>query len=335
VVLVSDYAYPTGGAEEFVRELLAGLKGTFDVELLTWSEDALSPEDVPVHTVGPFGDIRSAWEILDRADILLVVTSFNVRLLARLASDYLRAHRKPAVTVVQTSSHSRPDAGSTVSQERWLASLLQRSSAVVAASTAVKKALDPVRGLAAVHVIENAARLRASAVRERGRSRVSFIGRPVASKGYDYFCQLADDLRETPLRFFANTVSVPPPELHPGITYSYQLSDLELLEFFGNADLVVAPYRYADGLPLAILEAINVGVPVIGFDAPGVGDLLKRYYQLALPPSYPRLREAIFRWAAGELQVTPPTAGQVTEWPTQIAQYQTILLQAARETADR
>lgn len=328
LLVVSDYAYCSGGIEHFVCEFLDFAAARFDCRLLTWSISALTPPGFRAIDVVQCGDVRQAWSCMEQADVIMVLTSFNVRMLARLAQEFLQVVRKPAVTVVQTSGHSDAAAGSAATQEAWLTRLMSASRATVAVSEAVAAALARLEPHAPsnVVVIENAARLSASARRTRGRRGVSFIGRPLPQKGFHHFLRLASDLRASGLEFRANTVSIAVSDGPPNIEFSSVLADDRLLEFFSRTDLLVVPYLHADGLPLAVLEAINCGVPIVGFDSPAVAPLLRRHGQVVVPARYEALRDAVRDWVTGALDVPPPQPGCVPAWDEQFQRYVELLV---------
>lgn len=324
VLVVTDYDFTTGGIEQFVFELAGRLNGGFRCQVLSWTATVLVPAGTDVRLV-EHGDAQAVWSALDAADVVVVVTSFNVRILARLVLDYLGLRAKPLITVVQTSAHSAPGSAAAAAQRAWLDGLLTASQAVVAVSDdvagAIRAAAGRRRDLPPVVVIENAARLRTAAPSPRGSDVVGFIGRPVPQKGFPLFERLADENAHRGLRFKANTVSIPPPRPVPGIEFSYNCTDGELLGFFASVDVLVAPYRHADGLPLALQEALNCGVPVIGFDSPGVGGLLRRHGQAVIEPTYEALEAAVLAWQRGTLRISPPEPGSATGWDTQVRRY--------------
>jgi glycosyltransferase involved in cell wall biosynthesis len=322
LVIVSDYDWPTGGVEEFVHQLVSQADGRYDCRVLSWSERIKLPDGFAGLCVVEHGDVREVWAELDEAELVVVASSFNVRMLARITADYVHARPVPTVTVVHTSGHSR-DASSVGVQECWLRELAVASQRVVAPSIDVRTALSRLRDFPQekIAVIENGARLATVRSRVRGREVVSFIGRPHPQKGFHLFERLVDDLAGSGIAFAANTVSIPSAIAIAGVELSHRLTDAELLRFFAATDLLVAPYLRADGLPLAVLEALNCGVPVIGFDVPGLGTLLRRHGQIVLEPRYEALLAAVRAWRDGRLLVAAPPAGQVRPWHKQADRY--------------
>lgn len=315
VLIVSDYGWPTGGTEEFVKALLVSTARRHRVELLTWASSRTSvPAGIEVTGVDN-GDALAVWSSVVRADVVVVVTSFNVRLLARATQEVLRHDDTPVVTIVQTSAHSSPASAAARHQRDWLTGLISRSEVVVGASGAVidglRALLPDVIAAPPLVLIENGARLVDRTVRDRTGRNVLFIGRPTDSKGYPAFLRLVRELGDQGLNFLANTVSIPPPVTVPEVDYSRCLEDDALLKLLASADLVVAPYWRADGLPLALLEALNCGVPVVGFDSPAVGPLLRRYRQFVVDCDTGAMIRAVRAWSAGDLRIEPPPAGRV------------------------
>ncbi len=334
VAIVSDYDFPTGGIEVFLQQLLKHTAGDLDSTLVTWSSGGPELREVPLVVV-EHGDLRPLWDTLNAADVVLVVTSFNMRALAWLTVDYIRCSPTPAVTVVQTSQHSYPEFSGEPAQRQRLRDLLRLSSVTVAVSDDVAAALvnlvdDPER----LRVIENAARVLPPASnprsRRRGRRHVSFIGRPHPQKGFEHFRRLAYDLSDSGFEFAANTVSIPVLRDDP-IAYSANLSDRQLRDFFDETDLLIAPYLRADGLPLALLEALSCEVPIVGYDSPGVGILLRRYNQLVTPPRYKELEAIIRAWGAGQIDIPTPKATDVPTWQQSAQAYVEVLRSTAAQ----
>lgn len=332
MAVVSDYDFPTGGVEVFTQQVLKETADQLDTTLVTWTGHGPAPPDSVVVRI-EHGDLQQLWRVLDAADVVLVLTSFNVRALAWLTCDYLHVTLRPAVSVVHTSEHSTPGFHGSPAQVHKLQQLVRLSTHSVAVSNDVAAGLTRLFDEAPpIRVIENAARrLPASphtTSRTRGRRRVSYIGRPSPQKGFGDFQRLAHDLHDLRLEFSANTVSIPVAPDDP-ITYSANLSDSELREFFDTTDILVAPYLRADGLPLALLEALACGVPIVGYESAGVGPLLRRYNQLVIPPAYDDLAKTIRDWAAGSIRLQAPPAEQVPTWREAAAEYVEVLRSAA------
>lgn len=326
VTIISDYAWATGGIEEIVSMLLSRLAHAgYECTLVTWPL-AMPIADVHTNVIHiENGDVRPLYEALDMTDYVIIVTGFNVRMLCRAALDVLPNLRKPIMTTIQTSSHSDPAALSVAQQETWLRQIIQVSSATICASDAVK---DNVTRLFAKDVtkskiltIENGARLSDMQTHERGRSRVSFVGRPTHAKGFDLFMRLVDDLASIDITFAANTVSVAPPVAHPRVVWSWQLDDNQLKDFFASTDLLVVPYRSADGLPLAVLEAINCGVPVMAMDSQAVSPVARRYGQPVIEYKYESLKRALLQWRNGEFVWQAPSGGSLASLSQQSDAY--------------
>jgi glycosyltransferase involved in cell wall biosynthesis len=326
--VVSDYSYSAGGVEQFVFEFISRARSIYDLRLLTWDPATLAPDGVPKLYVH-YGDLRPAIAEFERADVVLLMASHNLRLLAVLTMQVLADRPQPLVTVLHTSGHSSPDSAAADSQLSWLLQVLKRSARVVAVSEDVEASVLPLIEEEALKVstIRNGARLSGRGRREIGgrRTTVSFIGRPHEQKGFPLFEKLAYELQGTGLQFQANTVSLPPPSNHSPIDFTYDLDEAGLRAFFDRTDLLVAPYIRADGLPLALLEALNCGVPVVGFDSPGVGRLLRENGQIVIPANYGALREAVSSWARGELLVKPPTQGRIAGWDEQMGHYMRLI----------
>lgn len=328
IAVVSDYAWNTGGVEEFTLELIKNLSQNYQCKFVTWSDTAPSPEDFHDVTTITNGDVRQAWQVILEADYVIVLTSFNVRMLARLSLDLLSSHKKPYMVIVQTSAHSDTSIQSTTQQDAWLTDLINLSSVTICASETVRKSVSQLSGIntkANMKVIENGARLGGTSKRQRAKTRVSFIGRPTHAKGFDLFLRLADDLKGSGLSFAANTVSIPPPEKVDGVEWSWNLNNTELKDFFDDTDLLVVPYRKADGLPLAILEAINCGVPIMAIDSPAVTPLMTRHGQIVVLNDYKSLNQALLAWHKGDLIWKPPVPHTVNTLSEQIYKYLTII----------
>lgn len=88
-------------------------------------------------------------------------------------------------------------------------------------------------------------------------------------------------------------------ELTENVRFLGQLSQRELLEVYANnkVDAVVLPSLH-EGIPVALMEAMSFGIPVVATEVGGVPELLKDGAGLVAPPKNPKaLAEAIARLA--------------------------------------
>ncbi len=326
---MSDYAWSTGGIEEFVSVLLTGLdREQYDCTLVTWQHSTPLTTDTTVIALEN-GDVRPLHEVIRKTDYVIFVTSFNVRLLCRAALDALQGSNIKVITIIQTSTHSDPKASSISQQESWLDQIIQASDITVCVSDAVKvnvaRILSQKSAESKIITIENGARLLDTQTYTRGRTRVSFIGRPTHAKGFDLFMRLVDDFGSTDIKFAANTVSIPPPVADPRVDWSWQMDKEKLKEFFASSDLLVVPYRSADGLPLAVLEAINCGMPIMALDSQAVTPLAHRYKQPVIKQDYASLKRALLKWHSGKLSWSAPVGGSVPSLSEQVDAYLDVM----------
>ncbi|MBI3090242.1 MAG: glycosyltransferase [Candidatus Tectomicrobia bacterium] len=134
-----------------------------------------------------------------------------------------------------------------------------------------------------------AGRLRAELGIDRGTPLIGFVGRLVAVKDPDLFLEIAAAWRDAP----ATAPSLPPPcfaiigggELGPALERRCRALGLagrvrfcgwrrDLEAIYADLDAVVLTSRN-EGLPVALLEAMAAGVPVLAADVGGVADLLE------------------------------------------------------------
>lgn len=287
------------------------------------------------------GDIRDAVEELERGDLVFLQTSWNVRLLALLAAEYCGERGRPLISAIHTSSHSTPEAASRPLQRGWLARTIAASSRIVCVSEAVAESLAELVEVAgaAVTVIPNASRFRATG-ETRGigpRRIVSYIGRPTPAKGIADFVALAKMLSDTDLRFRCNTVdSDTGDQLQPlpsNFELCYGLSDSEMEAFFAETNVVVATYRHSEGLPLAVVEALSLGIPAIGYDSPGLGQLLRDHGQFMTEIGDIEALAAVLRaWDSGRFEFPLPAGPPSRGWRAAVDQYLAVFAEVA-ETA--
>lgn len=333
VLIVSDYAYPAGGIEVFIDEIVNATNTIIMYRILTWhpSEDTKPRRELaPTHRVN-CGDIAGAWAELDWADLIFFQSSWNIRLLGALVRDYCKETKKHLVTVVHTTSNSNTDLCSDKYQRTLFSEIVKISSVVVCVSYDVLSSLrslniDLEKERTKYQVIENATRFNFAITRVKGRRVVSFVGRPTHAKGIDIFLNAVSRLADTDLMFKLNTVSLPPPDearsLRNIIEVSYLLSNDEMIDFYESTDLLIVPYRNSDGLPLTILEALSCGVPIVGFDSLGVSSILNRYKQMVLKSQCPsELVKMIKSWSDGKISIAAPVPHTIPTWEQQAKKY--------------
>ena len=331
VLIVSDYAYPSGGIEVFIDEIITATNALIEYRVLTWlpsSGTKAREELVPTYRIN-CGDISGAWDEMDWADVVFFQTSWNVRLLATLVRDYCNISNKPLVTVIHTTSNSNDALGASKYQSLLLSEIINLSKMVVGVSQDV---INSLRSLNMAHnnyqVIENASRFQRVNKKLKTRKTIAFVGRPTAAKGIDIFIGIVENLADTDLRFKLNTVSLPPPEevkKFSKIETSYLLSNEELMDFYDSIDLLVVPYRHSDGLPLTVLEALSCGVPIIGLESLGVTDVLNRHKQMVVKSNnVTEISQIIRSWANGAISIELPKRIDIPTWKQQAKKYAEI-----------
>jgi len=334
VLIISDYAYPVGGIEVFIDEIVLATKESIDYRILTWSpfeETEKRTETAPTIRV-ICGDYSQIWNELDWADLLFYQASWNIRLFASIIRDYCNLTHKALVSVIHTSSNSNNDRSCSLFQRELLKDIIKVSNTVVGVSGDVIDSLLSLDESSKVKYlkIENASRFYFCSDIEKGKKVVSFIGRPTKAKGIDIFVELIFRLKDTDLDFNVNTVSIPLPDnfkkslenLGKSVKYQFLLSDEEMLDFYKSTDLLIVPYRHSDGLPLTILEALSCGIPIIGLDASGVSDILLRHNQIVLKFSdVNELANIVRKWHEGKINLKIPNIKNVANWDEQAMKY--------------
>ncbi len=330
VLVVSDYAYPSGGVEVFIDEIILATNSLIEYRLLTWFPSVgtkARTELVPTYRIN-CGDISGAWKELDWADVVFFQTSWNVRLLGVLLRDYCSISNKPLVTVIHTTSNSNIALCANQYQNLLLSEIINVSNVVVGVS---KDVVNSLRLLTTsktpdYRIIENATRFHSVNIKPKKRETIAFIGRPTNAKGIDIFLDIVKSLSDTDLKFKLNTVSLPPPveasKFSNIIETNYLLSDEELIKFYESIDLLVIPYRHSDGLPLTILEALSCGVPIIGLESLGVTDVLNRHKQMVIKSNdVNEISNIIRAWVNGTILIEPPKQIDIPTWKQQAKKY--------------
>jgi len=170
--------------------------------------------------------------------------------------------------------------------------LLAHAGALVAVSEALAARLGDMgipRGRMAV--VPNAVRSVAAASRAGEGAYALVAGRLVEEKGFDVAVRAAREAgvplrvagegpEEARLRELAAGGGGPEPagarEPAGGVTFLGRLSAEEVARERRGAAVVLAPSRYEDPCPMAVIEALADGVPVLGSDRGGIPELVGR-----------------------------------------------------------
>jgi len=106
---------------------------------------------------------------------------------------------------------------------------------------------------------------------------VGFVGRLSPEKGVDMVIKAAKRLPGVPFKlagsaqgYFSDIRNLP-----ENVTLAGQLNSEDLWEFYRNARLLVAPSRWYEGLPMAIIEGMSASKPVIASDLGGLGEVVE------------------------------------------------------------
>jgi glycosyltransferase involved in cell wall biosynthesis len=232
--------------------------------------------------------------------------------------------------VLHTTSHSNPDAESRAIQQAWLADILRQSARVICVSEGVRHSIAGLKDDRDVEVIENASRFRPADCRRAGVEDdgkvIAYVGRTAAAKGADDFFRIAGKLRDTDLRFVCNGVY---PDIErfaerapDNVEFCHSLDADGMLKLYCRCHAVVATYRRSEGLPLALLEALSLGVPVLGYGSPGVADLLARHNQFVVEVGdWQAIAQRIRSWRSDGILFSHPHAEAVPHWSDAAEQY--------------
>lgn len=318
VVLYTD-ATAFGGAEAVMGHLVAGLDGRFAIEVL--GVDAAVAEAVASRRPGvEAGVVPRVRHKLDLAAIAGHVRAVRERrpaiLHAHLRTPWSCQYALLAGVVtpgVRTIATEHLPLASSVALQRWLKrGLVSRLDAHVAVGEEAARLVERHAGLrsGSVRVIPNgvpAPEGLPARPEHGGPAIVGSLGRLEAQKGYDVLVRalpalpgvaavlVGDGSERVALERLAGELGVSD---RLRITGWLEEGRAELAAF----DVFVLPSRY-EGLPLAVLEAMLAGVPVVASDVGSVRDAIRDGHTgLLVPPGdATRLAGAIRRALEPEL----------------------------------
>jgi glycosyltransferase involved in cell wall biosynthesis len=321
-----------GGAERLVADVVPRLdRGRFEPQvayLLPWKDHLVAPlrdAGIPVHCLDVKRHTDLRWTgrlraMLDgRFDLVHAHLPF-AGIGARRAAHRIPAQRRPAVVYTEHNQWARYRLPT-----RWAnARTFAMNDAVIAVSESVREGMDAKGGRAMppVHVIENgvdADALRAQAMTPRAarealglpldRFVVGTVGGITPKKGHVHLVRAAREVLERyPKTVFAfvglEAVAEPVREeiARLGLTGSVRLLGVreDASKTMPAFDVFCLPSLF-EGLPIALLEALSVGVPSVASAVGGVPGVLQHGGGTLVPPGdEPALAAALIGLIEGD-----------------------------------
>ena len=114
-----------------------------------------------------------------------------------------------------------------------------------------------------------------SALPQKGEGYIAFAGRLSAEKGVDLIAKTAKLMPEHTIYVAGDGPDKNILENIPNIKLVGFLSGQKLIDFMGNAKVLLVPSVWYENCPLSILEAQCMGVPVIAMNSGGMAELIK------------------------------------------------------------
>jgi glycosyltransferase involved in cell wall biosynthesis len=306
-----------GGAERLLVDMVAARdqrRFDYEVAYVLRDQDALVPAiragGTPVHSLGAShnGDLR--WMIALRR--LLVTGSYDVvhfhlpyaAALGQLVVASLARSDRPGVVYTEHSLWDR----SRVINRALLRGSMASGERLVAVSEASYEALpEPLRRRATtvVHgvdlsrsdaLVARRAELRVLVRHELGVDEDEFLFMTVANlrpeKGYDVLLDAARDIADRGLRIRIAAVGRGPlatalrarhAEMALGDRFQFLGQRDDVLRLLAGADAFVLASHH-EGLPVALMEATSLGMPIVASDVGGVPQILEDQVDAILVP---------------------------------------------------
>ena len=112
-------------------------------------------------------------------------------------------------------------------------------------------------------------------IAKKGEGYIAFAGRISAEKGVELIAKTAKLLPEHTIFVAGDGPDKNILENIPNIKLVGFLSGEKLVEFMGNAKVLLVPSVWYENCPLSILEAQCMGIPVIAINSGGIAELIK------------------------------------------------------------
>jgi len=342
ILIVTDYSYPAGGIEVFLDEIIQNSNSfKFEYKILTWQPSSgTAPRATTVDTIRiECGQMEAAMDCLDWSDLVFYQASWNIRAFSIILLELIQLKNKPLVSVFHTSESSSEVCKHTKEMTFIVSKIVNKSDSLIAVSDTVALSLKKEfpSDCDKLIVIPNAPRF-ADVKSRKGKSNIGFIGRPFFAKGYDIMQEVMMNLEAFDFNFLINTVSLPAPNGTEfdknGVEYSFLLSDEELKKWYQQIDLLVVPYRKADGLSLAVLEAISCGVDVISTPSKSLKDLIGETHNNLIQSFCAReISQSILAWRAGDLDLSTSNIVLPSKnWSEVSRRYEEVFINAIRKS---
>ncbi len=290
VLIATPYYAPKLGGLERYAQIIAEHLATdgWEVHVLTSGQTRgmAKLNGVTVHTL-------SAWAVLANTPINPLWSLQARRLIQQLQPDVINVHapvpsmalavalatgKTPLVVTYHAGSmkkgHLLPDSLIWIYEQLFLPQLLQRATAIICASNFVRNDFLSSRKAKSTTITPGVdSQLFVPAPNKQVANRVLFIGDfRDPRKGLNY---LIEAIRLTP-QAKLRVVGQGSGQLAPGVEYLGVLTGADLIHEIQSANLLVLPsITKAESFGMVLLEAMACGVPVIGSDIGGIGQVIK------------------------------------------------------------
>lgn len=263
-----------GGIESHIIELVQGLMEhtQHEIDLMFWhSYNAAHPitiqlnllysNDSRLHYIDAHRSIKEFIRYCAIHKPIIHTHGYKAGIIARIVGAFTRT------AIVSTFHNGDPGKG-----KLRLYNLLDRLTSFLSLNIAVNELISAP--LHRCQVISNFVSTLDKATikqQENSRNQIAFVGRLSHEKGPDIFAEITKNL-PYPITMYGDG------PMMSELKFTYSHIDFKgmcnMKEHWSNIRLLVMPSRY-EGLPLAALEAMARGIPVIASDAGSIPKLLK------------------------------------------------------------